>query len=407
MAGGGFDAEGSIVTLAVPLKPVPKVLRFVLFALACSLAVLGAEGDPGAEIRRVVDEEMAANGVPGAVVGVWRGGRPVAVFARGFSDVAGNVPMSVADHFRIASITKTFTTTRVLQLQEAGLLSLSDPIGKYIPGLVNGSATLRQLGDMTAGFFNYTHDPVFAAELPANPLRVWSAAELVALANAHGPRFAPGTSWEYSNTNTLLLQMVVEQVTGNSLAVEFQNAFFTPLSLASSSYPASADLPLPHAHGHMVLPDGGGALDISAIDPSIAQGAGAIVATLADVGTWIEALGSGDLLSAESQAERLVMNPAGEGYDAYGFGIARIGDWIGHDGVFPGFQSVALYDPALDQSIVILANSTFAGSDYHFPDAVAEKITPLLVPEPSVGGLLAVFGAAAAFAAWGRRGKAG
>jgi len=113
------------------------------------------------------------------------------------------------------------------------------------------------------------------------------------------------------------------------------------------------------------------------------------------VGIWIEALGRGDLLSPESQAERLVMNPAGEGYDAYGFGIARIGDWIGHDGVFPGFQSLALYDPAQDQTLVILSNSTFAGSDYHFPDAVAEKITPLLVPEPSVYGLLAM-GAAAA-----------
>lgn len=369
---------------------VPKVLLSLLSALICSLALLRADGDLAAEIQRVVDEEMAASQVPGAVVGVWRGGQPVTVFARGFSDVAGSVPMSVSDHFRIASITKTFTTTLVLQLQEAGLLSLSDPIGKYIPGLVNSSATLRQLGDMTAGFFNYTHDPTFAAELPANPLRVWTSAELVALGNAHGPRFAPGTSWEYSNTNTLLLQMVVEQVTGNSLAVEFQNAFFTPLSMGTASYPATAVLPVPHAHGHMVLPDNGGSLDITAIDPSIAQGAGAIVATLADVGIWIEALGRGDLLSPESQAERLVMNPAGEGYDAYGFGIARIGDWIGHDGVFPGFQSVALYDPSLDQTLVILSNATFAGSDYHFPDAVAEKITPLLVPEPSVYGLLAL-----------------
>lgn len=142
----------------------------------------------------------------------------------------------------------------------------------------------------------------------------------------------------------------------------------------------------------MVDPVSGASLDITAIDPSIAQGAGAIVSTLADVGIWIEALGRGDLLSPESQAERLVMNPAEDGYDAYGFGIARIGDWIGHDGVFPGFQSLALYDPALDQSIVILANSTFAGSDYHFPDAVAGQITPLLVPEPSVYGLWLVSG---------------
>jgi len=352
-----------------------------------------AQADLAADIAAIVDNEMAANHVPGAVVGIWRGGQPLTLFARGYSDIGASIPLTTPAHFRLASITKTFTTTRVLQLEEAGFLSLSDPIGNYIPGLANGTATLRQLGDMTAGFFNYTHDPAFQAGLGADPLRVWSPSELVSLANAHGPAFAPGAAWEYSNTQTLLLQMVIEQVTGNSLGTEFQNAFFAPLALGATSYPSTPDLPATFARGYFVDSSTGAWLDATGTDPSIAAGAGAIVSTLEDVRVWTEALGRGELVSPESQTARLAMNPASDGYDAYGFGIARIGDWIGHDGVFPGYQSVALHDPGRDQTIVILANSVSATSDYHFPDAVVTQVTPLLVPEPSTCALF-ILGAA-------------
>ena len=364
-------------------------VRLMAVGAFVGLMLTNARADLVFEIQRLVDEEMATSHVTGAVVGVWRGGQPVTIFARGYGDFPGSVPMAATDHFRIASITKTFTTTRVLQLQEAGLVSLSDPIGNYVPGLVNSTATLRQLGDMTAGFFNYTADPTFLAQSGADPLRVWSPAELVALANAQGPRFAPGAAWEYSNTHTALLQMVIEQVTGNSLATEFQNAFFTPLSLDSTSYPAAASLPDPHARGNYVNSATGEQIAMTVFHPSIAGGAGAIISTLEDVRIWTEALGRGDLLDAETQAERLVMVPASDGYDAYGFGIARLGGWIGHDGVYPGYQTIALYDPSQDQTVVILANSTFTDGDYHFPSAVAGQITPLLVPEPSAYALLA------------------
>lgn len=372
---------------------------FLIIAVAC--AARGEAGtDLASEIEALVEAEMASSHVAGAVVGVWRAGQPVTVFARGFSDVGANVPLTVNDHLRIASITKTFTTTRVLQLEEAGLLSLSDPIGNYVPGLVNGSATLRQLGDMTAGFFNYTADPVFLAESGADPLRVWTPSELVALANAHGPRFAPGTAWEYSNTHTALLQMVIEQVTGRTLAAEYQSAFFTPLSLDATSYPSTADLPDPYAAGYFVNSATGETIPMPVFHPSIAGGAGAIISTLDDVRVWTEALGRGDLLTPASQTERLVMNPAADGYDAYGFGIARIGEWIGHDGVYPGYQSIALYDPAQDQTIVILANSTFTDGGYHFPYEAATRIAPLLVPEPSTWALLAAAAGGLAARRW-------
>lgn len=264
---------------------------------------------------------------------------------------------------------------------------LSDPISRYVPGLSNGDATLRQLGDMTAGFFSYTDDPVFQASLFYNPTRVWTPSELVALADSHGPRFAPGTSWEYSNTNTLLLQLVVEQVTGRPLETELTDGIFRPLTLEWTSYPSTAEIPPPFARGYSMVPVMGEFIDMTDIHPSAAAGAGAIISTLDDVHRWTEALGRGDLLSPESHEGRLVMIPAGDGYDAYGFGVASIGGWLGHDGVFPlSFQSAAFYDPTSDQTVVILANTSFL-SDYHFPDEVFAKVAPLLIPEPSVLGL--------------------
>lgn len=363
-----------------------KPLRSLIVLLAsCAFAW----ADLATEIEMAVDAEMAAKSVPGAVVGVWRGGQPVAVFARGFSDLEGSVPMSVVDHFRIASITKTFTTTRVLQLEEAGLLSLTDPIGNYIPGLVNSAATLRQLGDMTAGFFDYSKDPEFVAAVEADPQKVWSPSELVAWSNAKGPNFAPGTAWGYSNTNTVLLQMVIEQVTGNSLAQEYQTAFSTPLSLTQTSYPATVELPVPNAIGYTIDPVTGQSTQAAAFHPSIFGGAGGIVSSLEDVRMWIEAVGRGDLLSPESQAERLDMVPLGEGF-GYGFGVMGVGDWIGHNGSFPpGYQTIALHDPVQDQTLVVLTNS-WSPDGYHFPDEMASQIRLLLVPEPSSYALLAL-----------------
>lgn len=149
------------------------------------------------------------------------------------------------------------------------------------------------------------------------------------------------------------------------------------------------ELPVPNAIGYTLDPVTGQSTPAAAFHPSIFGGAGGIVSSLEDVRMWIEAVGRGDLLSPESQAERLDMVPLGEGF-GYGFGVMGVDDWIGHNGSFPpGYQSIALHDPVQDQTLVILTNS-WSPDGYHFPDEMASQIGMLLVPEPSSYALLAL-----------------
>ena len=133
--------------------------------------------------------------------------------------------MSVDDHFRIGSNTKTMTSTVILQLVQEGKLALDDPIGKYIPGVPNGDQiTIAQLSEMRSGLYSYTFDPRFNETLDKQPQKVWTPQELMDIAFTHPPNAEPGTTFEYSNTNIILLGMVIEQLTGRPLGRRSRSA---------------------------------------------------------------------------------------------------------------------------------------------------------------------------------------
>lgn len=375
--------------------PLPKCPVILLAGIAAWSLPLRA--DLRDQLEAVVDQKMAASGVPGVLMGVWRGNSEIAVFEKGFSQIETSTPISRTDSLRIASVTKSFTVTRILQLQDAGLLSLDDPISDYVPGLQNGQATLRQLANMTSGIFNYTEDASVVTELITNPTKTWTDAELVAAANApvHSPYFAPGEGWHYSNTNTVLLGMVIEAVTGNFYAEEIASGITQPLGLTHTLYPSGNLPPPPHADGYADF--GQGPVNFTEASPTAASASGSLVSKLDDLRIWGEALANGTLLSPESQEDRLAMISLGEGihpeYDSYGLGIGSLDGWLGHTGDFPGYQSLVMHDPLHDQTVVIMLNLTGAG---HLPTEMFREISSLLVvPEPSTTLLLitaALFG---------------
>ncbi len=328
-------------------------------------------GGCGATLRPLVTATMTELGVPGAVVLVDAPGQCLWEASLGTPDVTKNASVSLADHFRVGSITKTFTGTAVLQLVDEGSVGLDDRVSKYLPDVPGGDAiTVRELLQMTSGLYNYSEDTGFNASLDADPHRIWSIDELLAIAYAHPPYFSPGAAFHYSNTNSVLLGRIVETVTGNALRDELQRRIFDPLHMRDTTLPSLADasMPDPHPRGYMYGTNVGtlpgscdaehvGRHDVTDASPSWTWAAGGAISTVRDLATWARALATGRLLSAATQAERLRFIPTGPPpAPGYGLHITNFSGMIGHDGALPGFQSFVGYVPAKDAALVILTN---------------------------------------------------
>ena len=148
------------------------------------------------------------------------------------------------NHFKIASLTKTYTATVVLQLVGEGKLSLDDTVEQRLPGVVpnGGKITIRQLLNHTSGLADFESDPRYLKPyLSGNFGYYWAPRQLVRMGVSHKPLFAPGTRWSYSNTNYVVAQLIVEKVTGKTLGAELKRRIFQPLGLR----PARATRPSP------------------------------------------------------------------------------------------------------------------------------------------------------------------
>jgi D-alanyl-D-alanine carboxypeptidase len=149
-------------------------------------------------------------------------------------------------HHRIGSATKTFTATLLLKAADKGLLSLDDTIYQYAKGVPNGDKiTLRQMADMTSGIASYTEDKQWAKEWLSDPHRVWKPEELARIGIKESPLFEPGTEWFYSNTNYVLLGLVLEKVTGKPIGDLYREQIIEPLGLENTSFPEPQTLPSP------------------------------------------------------------------------------------------------------------------------------------------------------------------
>ncbi|MET9893991.1 serine hydrolase domain-containing protein [Streptomyces sp. NPDC006465] len=294
--------------------PQPRTPR-TLLAIPVSLALLGMAqtGLPGRTLTSSQGPVTAASDTALTSL-VTRGGAPAAALlvdeesAPRFTD-AGN-GISRSDHFRAGSITKTFIATVLLQLAAEHRLSLSDSVDDHLPGLVRGAGndgrriTLRALLRHTSGLHDFTS--ATRGAVPVTPLQ----AVRIALTHppAHRGRFA------YSNTNYVLLGMIVEQVTGHSYATETERRVITPLGLTGTSFPgARASLPAPH--GRAYAADGS---DVTELDPRVAGAAGELVSTLADLNRFYAALLRGELLPSHWLHEMLDTRAA---HGSYGMGL--------------------------------------------------------------------------------------
>jgi len=341
-------------------------LPLALLALAAApCAAASAAGDQGrhprdAELQRTLDRVVAA-GVPGAVALVRAGGRTTRLTA-GYGALRSKRPMRAGDRFRVGSITKSFVATVVLQLVAEHSLTLEDPVARWLPGLVPDGEriTVRQLLNHTSGLFAFGADRDFVTQASRDPLRVWAPREIIAIATAHPPMFAPGAGWSYSDTNYFVLGLIIERVTGRPLAAEIERRILAPLRLRATTLPAGPDIGGPHAHGYFLRP----LQDVTVGSPSVQWAAGALVSDADDVARFFRALLGGRLVRPDLLAlmQTTVAAPQLGPGTGYGLGLLRVrepcGALWGHTGASPGYVADALNSRSGKRQVVVLANAT-------------------------------------------------
>ena len=330
-----------------------------------------------------VNHAMTAAGVPGAIIGIW-GPDGDYVRAFGVADTNTRAPMKADFYSRIGSVTKTFTVTAVLQLADQGKLSLDDPIAEFVDGVPLGAKiTLRQLARMQSGLFNYSASPAFQHALFADPRRTFTPRELLDDAFVQPNQFPPGEGFEYCNTNTVLLGLVVQKVSGQPLHSYIQDHILAPLGMSHTSFPTTNAFPDPHAQGYTVQTADGKEATATDWNPSWGWAAGAMISTLDDMRVWAPALATGKLLTPQMQEQRLqtVGSPGMPPQDGYGLGIFNLGGWIGHNGSLPGYQTVAVYLPQKQTVLVILINTDIEYQGSEPSTTVATAITKELTPD--------------------------
>ncbi|MDQ0893545.1 serine hydrolase domain-containing protein [Agromyces ramosus] len=335
----------------------------------------------------VLTEQMEELQVPGLVAIVEAPGGERYEVALGVADVETGEPMEVTDHLRVGSIMKTMTATVILQLAEEGKLGLDDQLSLHFPDLDTNGATIRQALNMTSGIPTYTDD-VFMEGQAADPHRVWTPEEVLAIVAGRPATFAPGEGWEYSNTNYTMLGLIAERAGGAPLGELIDERIFTPLGMSGCSAPAQdTTMPDPRSHGYQwgAFWNGEGAappiVDVTDWNVSWGFGAGEAICTAPDMLIWAHALFSGELLEAAMQADRLEWVSTGHPSLEYGLGIADLSGVIGHNGATPGFQSQAGVRQSDGTAIIVLTNLALSPEVRPPASTISNAISEALPPQ--------------------------
>jgi D-alanyl-D-alanine carboxypeptidase len=390
-------------------------LAFALgMALACATGLFSSCGKPRSSALKPIDQTALQTTVattarellvPGALVVL---STPQGNFTvtYGTTTLGATIPPRADTHFRIASNTKTMTAAVIVQLAQEGRLAFGDPVSKYVSGVPGGDQiTIAYLLKMRSGLYNYTDAPEISASLDADPTKVWTPDEVLAIAFKHPPSFPPGTDYQYCNTNYALLGLIAEKCEhGKPLAKIFQDRLFGPLDMQHTALPASTSntLPDPYAHGYLygsssfALVDQPYPADIQAAaragtlkpndytmqNPSYASAAGGVISTANDLVTWIQALVGGRVFNADYQRwwlDRLQpedpSNPHGQ---QYGYGIAQLrfgsNALYFHGGEMPGYNSFMGYDPANRVTLVVWTNLTVSPDGKPTANSIMVKV---------------------------------
>jgi D-alanyl-D-alanine carboxypeptidase len=319
---------------------------------------------------RAVLRTLTAQGAPGAIARIDENGT-VRTAATGIGDRTTRRDIGNADRFRIGSVTKSFSAVVLLQLVDAHKLDLDAPVDRYLPGLLpDKRITVRHVLSHRSGLYDYTNS-MFARSVSGFEAvrdKVFTYRQLVQLSLQHARTNAPGAAYSYSNTNFVVAGMLIEKLTGHSVATEYRDRVIKPLKLRDTFY-VHPDTKIPgrHAHGYLT-PDRAGAKLVDATDQTVswAQSAGAVISTTHDLNTFFSALLGGRLTSAAQLAQMQRWTPVNS-TTRYGLGLRRRDlscgvSVYGHTGAVQGFYTYSFTSKDGGRSLTALANTSNNGT---------------------------------------------
>ena len=331
-------------------------------------ALRGAESRDAA-LDRALEELVAMEGGPPGAIAVIQRGRHREVHSFGVRNIKSALPLRAGDRMRQASTSKAFSGAVALSLVSKGVLSLNDNIGERLPELPTSwhKITLRQLLQHTSGLPNFTTDKDFLAALQASPKNPPPPEELLSFVEDDPLNFEPGTSYEYSNSDNIVVGLMVQAATGEPYEQQLQKQVLGPLGLMKTSLPRGANLRKPFIHGYDNDPSQNPPEDISEV---LASGwfwaAGGMVSTPSDFNAFVRGYVGSDLFDLETRArQRQVFeggrsDPPGPGKNSAGLGIfryeTRCGTVWGHTGNYPGYTQFMAASPDGRRSVTVSVN---------------------------------------------------
>ena len=361
------------------------VLAVGLAACAPSFSVTSARvGSPeGDKVVAIIEQKMKEQDLTGAVYGVWRGDEVIAVGAAGGSPIG--VPATPDMKVRIGQPMEPMLSTVLLQLDGEGILKQDEPIAKYLPDFPRADQiTPKMLADSTSGISDYVTNPNFLTQFYANPIKGFTSAELLTLANERPPLFEPGKNFAYAHSDLVVLGDVMEKATGKPLGDLLQERILDPLKMSDSKVMLTPQIDAPFLHGYTnerkVFEDS------SFWNPTAFLHSGNMNTTVADVATWIRALTDGQLLSEEQHQAMMAPSTAGIGPltkdKFFAYGVAHVGDWIFMNPAYGGYHGVVYFDTVTKTLVIAyvsLGPTSNADTDNALP--LGKEIATMLVPD--------------------------
>jgi D-alanyl-D-alanine carboxypeptidase len=300
-------------------------------------------------LQRLLNRLVKADGGPvGAIVTLYSHGHTT-VIRSGRANVSRPGAPQISDHMRIASITKAFTGAIALHLVQQGRLSLKNTIAQRLPGMPAAwsKVTVREMLDHTSGLPDYTQSDGFREQATNDPHGYVTPMQVIGWVRKSKLNFTPGTSYEYSNTDNIVVGLIEQRITGRSFGQLLQSIVFGPAKLSQTSFPTrTISLPKPFIHGYDVEP-GKAPEDVTTfLSPSGAWASGAIVSTPANLGAFIRSDLGGRFFGPAQRRQQMRFvagssSPPGPGQNAAGLALFRYrtpcGTVYGHTGNFPGY----------------------------------------------------------------------